>query len=175
MNTNVIFYSKKCETSFKLLQLLEKEQFLQCFKLLCVDNIIDKLPPQITAVPTMIVKNVNKPLMPKECFDWVKQMVEARNMNSNENINGYNTFEQSKFSDVFTFLKSDDALEQSFFKYKDEKNNAIYTAPLEGKLNMTEQKKKINELEKSRKQQELNFKDAMKSEQQQILKNHKKQ
>ena len=176
-NINIIFYSKKCSTCFKLLQVLEAETFLKYFKLVCIDDKIDMLPPQITAVPTMIVRNINKPLNPEECFKWVKSMIDFRdnnNKNTEIDVQGFTDLEYNKFSDIFTFIKTDDPLAQTFHKYKDEKNNAIYTAPLEGKLGPKDQTKKIKELEVKRSQQDTKFKLDMKTEQKEkMLKNKK--
>lgn len=177
-NINLIFYSKTCGTCFKLIQLLEKENFLKYFKLLCIDGRYEMLPPQITAVPTMIVRNINKPLGPNDCFKWIECMVDFRDNKKKDkgevNINGFSELEFNKFSDLFTFVQTDDPLLQSFHKYKDEENNSIFTAPLENKITNRDQQKRIKELEIIRSQQDNKFKSDMKTEQNDKLARYKK-
>ncbi len=157
---NIVFYSKKCVTCYKLIQELHEHNFMKYFKLLCVDGKCDALPPQIKSVPTMIISNINKPLGPEESFQWIKTMKSLRDKMSqkNTNIEGFMDLEFNKFSDSFALLNSDDPLSQSFFKYKDEQNNVIHTEPLNAKLNQKEQTAKINELSKNRHEQESQFK-----------------
>lgn len=178
---NIIFYSKECPTCFKLIQLLDSENFIKYFKCICIDGNYDKLPQQIKAVPTMIVNNINRPLQPEECFKWVASMVHFRdnkgkNDKENMDIEGFAELEFGKFSDQFTFVDStkNDPFAQAFFKYKDEKNNSIHTAPLDKRINSREQNKRIKELELARNQQENKFKLNMKAEQREKLIKHKK-
>lgn len=169
-NINIIYYSKKCSTCFKLMKLLESEHLLKYFRLLCVDDKLDVLPPQITVVPTMIVSSINKPLNAEQCFKWVDAMINFRDNKlvkkpEVNDVNGVSDLEFNNFSDKFTFIQVDDPLEQHFYKYKDEQSNTIYTAPLEKKLNNKEQNEKIKELQSMRYKQDSTFKDTMKKEQ----------
>ena len=44
---------------------------LPYLKLICVDGIRDKVPANITMVPTLVLTNINKPLVCGEVFEWV--------------------------------------------------------------------------------------------------------
>ncbi len=179
---NIIFYSKECATCFKLIQLLDSEKFLKYFNLVRVDGKFDLLPPQITAVPTMMVHNINKPLQGPDCFKWLASMIDFRDNKKNSTEDnkmdpeGFAELELGKFSDQYTVVdpQVNDPLAQAFFKYKDEKSNAIHTAPREKRISGKEQQKRIKDLEIARQQQDNRFKTDMKAEQKEIISKHKK-
>jgi predicted thioredoxin/glutaredoxin len=170
VNTNLIFYSKSCTTCYKLLSLLEEHELLSYFKLVCIDGNYDKLPPQIKAVPTMLMKSINRPLGPEDSFKCVQSLIQmkknkTKKMDETTELDDFVDLELTRFSDIYTFLENDDPLQQAFFKYKDEKKHAIHTAPLEDKLNNKEQSKRIKEMEAERYDQEKKFKIDMRQEQ----------
>jgi hypothetical protein len=66
----VIFYSKKCEYSTKMLSFLEKYNLTNNFKLIDIDN-NSNIPKEITVVPTIIDSEINKPLESKEAFEYL--------------------------------------------------------------------------------------------------------
>lgn len=170
VNVNMVFYSKNCKTCYKFLSLIDEHKLLQYFKLICIDGKYDALPPQIKAVPTILVRNINKPLGPEEAFNYIKNLVEykkTRQQKSNENniMDDYVDLELTKFSDVYTFLDHDNASKQVFFGYKEEEKHAIHTAPLENKLNKKDQDKRIKDMEAERYDQEKKFKIDMRQEQ----------
>lgn len=185
---NILFYSRTCEHSQKLFRLLQSENLLDYFNLYCVDDRLDKIPSQIKMVPTMIVNNVNKPLEGQETFEWVQKMKFLRqnqasvNQNSiiNKNLlnipknNGPIAFvdqEMSGFSDGFAYTKIDKPLSHSFFNYKSEDKNTIFTAPEQGKLGASEQSRRIKQIEEKRNTQDQEYTKIMKDQQLQAVLN----
>jgi hypothetical protein len=179
MQNNIIFYSQRCNESVCLLKLLKNENFINYFKLICVDGNLNKLPPQITSVPTMIVTGINKPLLAKESFEWVNKMKflkqynnnknNINNNNNNNNINmqeyqGFMSNEMSGLSDSYAFLNFDNAMQQSYSDATGQ-NSAIFTAPEKDKITRYDQKKMLDEATETRKQQEKTYSGLMKEAQ----------
>lgn len=178
---NVLFYSQACGTCKNLLILLQNENLLSYFKLVCVDDKLDKLP-QNMIVPTMIVINVNKPLVAQETFNWVKQMKFIRQQqimdinkkiiqqNINNNIKkgpiGYDDEIMAGVSDKFAFTKRDDPLPHAYFGINEEEKNIIFTPPPEQeKISKMEQGKILKEIETRRSQQDTEYNSFMKQKQ----------
>lgn len=69
---NILFYSNNCPFSKEILNLIIKNQITNHFKLICIEDKNIKIPPFITNVPTLVVKNVNKPLIGLDAFNWIK-------------------------------------------------------------------------------------------------------
>jgi hypothetical protein len=158
---NLLLYSERCQTCKQLFAILKNERLFEYFKLICIDDKLDKLPPQIKSVPTMIVQNFNKPLEPIECFKFVKTLIDSKktivNTDNDENKNkqnqdfdGFNLLEHTSFSDIYTHVVGDIPYEQDHFKYGNEKNHKITTPMLDGKLNQHEQMQRINKLSNER-------------------------
>lgn len=184
LSMNILFYSRTCHTCITLIKMLETEKLLHYFTMVCVDDKLNNLPAQIEYVPTMIVKDQNKKLQLEETFEWIRKVKFLRNnktdtqnqfvknkvMSSLQNktkVNGFSDIEMGTDSDVFAYTKSDaPALPQSFFGYKDETNNTIFTAPDQmKKLNEGDQKQMISLLEGKRKDQDSEYKTKAKNEQ----------
>lgn len=179
-NMNVLFYSQKCNTCMNLLILLKNEGFLGYFKLVCVDNMLDKLPPNMV-VPTMMVVNLNRPLAGQETFEWVKQMkfirqqqimdVNKRIIQNNQINNtkkgpiGYDQDIMGGISDKFAFTKVDTALPHTYVGINDDDKNIIFTAPEQKKMDKGEHLRNIREFEEKRKLQDNDYSTFMKQEQ----------
>lgn len=166
MDKNLLFYSKTCKMCYNLLNVLEVEELLKFFNLVCVDDKISYLPPQIKVVPTMIVKNVNKPLVGKETFQWIELMkcikkYKEQNQDKKIDLRAYIRTEMGFFSDIFSYVNHDNPLEQSFYTLSGSEE-AINTVPEYGKINKLEQNKKIKELQIQRTQQEKEIKQNIK-------------
>ena len=150
---NVIFYSKTCNLSVTLLKILTGENLLGYFKLFCVDGQLDKVPKNITLLPTMIVSTINKPLVQKEAFEWINKIkfLRQQTMGDNnkriiqQNIMQYNNGldtgptafvyqEMVGKSDAYAYTKSDEAQPHSYVKINDDKS-VIFTAPEQDKIN----------------------------------------
>lgn len=68
----VIFYSTSCEFSIKLLEYIDKNNLLDFFKLICIDELPEhKIPKNITIVPTLIDTSIEAPLEGKKAFEYV--------------------------------------------------------------------------------------------------------
>jgi len=191
----MLFYSKRCNASMNLLRILENENLLCYFKLICVDDVLNKLPAAITAVPTMTVTNIAKPLVMQECFEWVNQIKFIRqqqitdinkkiimqnnisNHGNHNNSNGnmqvdtrqpmfYDKEAMGGISDTFSYTNADEPLPQAYFGVGDEANNAIFTAPKEKhKISMGEQKRLLSDIETRRLDQDAEHSQLMKKKQ----------
>jgi len=174
-NINMIFYSQICPTCINIMTLLKNENLLSNFKVICVDNILDKFPPDMK-VPLMRLVNVPEPLYAQSIYNWISQIkfMKQSGPNGNSIINttqpqkkvngpiGYDADIMSKISDSFAFSDKNinDPLPQSYFGINQEANNAIYTPPKEPsnlKIKKEEQKKILNEIEAKRAQQNNEF------------------
>ena len=153
----MLFYSQKCPTCRNLLMILKNENFLEYFKLVCVDTMLDKFP-QDMVVPTMTVVNVNKPLIAQEAFEWIQQMKFLKQQNNTERKIvepqitrgpvGYDEEIMGGISDKFALTKVDTPLPHAYFGVNDEEKNAIYTAPNEkDTIDKISQNRMMEELE----------------------------
>jgi hypothetical protein len=186
-NANILFYSNQCASCRNLMLLMRNAGFLEAFKLICVDGILDRLPSQITIVPTMIVVGINKPLVAQEAFKWVEQMKflkyqqleQAQNKNKNNiippkqeqkapKLDGFIQTEMAGISDQFAYIENDDPLPHSYFGLGEENKHIIFTAPVEQtKLSAEEQSRNIKSLEAKRQHQDSEYAKYM--EQQQLM------
>ena len=179
-NMNVLFYSQHCNTCKNLLLLLKNEQLLGYFKLVCVDNMLDKLPPDMI-VPTMIIVNLNKPIAGQETFEWVQQMKFIRQqqiMDVNKKIIqqtqmknikkgpiGFDNDIMGGISDKFAFTKVDQPLPHTYFGVNDEDKNVIFTAPEGKKLDKGDHLKNVKDIEERRNTQDNHHASLMKQRQ----------
>lgn len=181
---NVIFYSRKCQSCMDLLKLLENENLLGSFVLFCVDGRLSEVPSHISSVPTMVVSNVNKPLIGNETFEWINKVKFLRqqnlmqinkkiitqqnviNMMNKKEIVGYDSEILGKISDPFAIADeaSNKSLPQSYYNINDNKD-AIFTAPEQGKITKQEQKKRIENIEQLRSTQDSQYGELMKKQQ----------
>lgn len=68
----VLFYSKKCQFSNKILDLMRQNNILNKFKLVCIEEIdIRTLPSSITSVPTLISPESKYPLVGQSAFEFL--------------------------------------------------------------------------------------------------------
>lgn len=183
---NIIFYSRKCPRSGMALTILQNFGLINNFKLFCVDGRLNEVPKGITQVPTMIVQNVNKPLVDNEVFEWLqawqfmmKQKMQQQNqtrINMMKNIIannqrnkgplGFTSSEMNSFSDSFAINDSDMPMPQNFQNYNDSQKNLILTFPeSKGTMNAREIEDKIREIEKNRNMADEHFKDSMQKKQ----------
>lgn len=188
-NKNILFYSNSCSTCKSLIKLLENEKLIQYFLPMCVDGKLEQLPPQIEVVPTMIVKNMNKPLVAEETFEYIKQVKFIKSsqnkFDNNKGLMGFSNIELNSSSDIFAFTKPDiPALPQSYFNYKDEDKNTIFTAPEQQTIKDNDQSKLISELMSKREKQDENYagiakkkriNDVIKNEQEKLMEQYKQE
>ena len=173
---NILFYSLKCDMCQNLLTILQNENLLTYFKPYCVDNKLNKIPPQIQFVPTLIVSGINKPLVGNETFKWVQQfkflkqkaLANTNNhliqkkllsmINNSDGPMGWMDNEMGDLSDKFAYTKIDKPLPQSFFRINSENKNTIFTPPNIKKIAKSDQKKLITHMEKQRAMQDELYK-----------------
>ena len=180
---NILFYSRNCITCANLMQIMKNANLLQQFNLYCVDDHLNDLPPHITKVPTLLIGELKQQFVAGDAFKWVesvkfmnqKNMIEMNkkiimaNMIKQQQMMGPHGFtkeEMGGFSDGFAFTEVDHAQAHSFFNYKTETDNTIFTAPEEkSKISQSDQRKKMAEVEASRKDQDKQNESVMKQNQ----------
>lgn len=113
MSKNILFYSKQCEYSNKILQKIDTN-LDNLFIKVCIDDENIEIPSFITVVPTIFLTNEKKILIDDEVEIWIENNTELGSLSSN-------------FSDMFSSL--DDNF--SNLNYKNysliNENNQIYT------------------------------------------------
>jgi hypothetical protein len=185
MSVNILFYSRNCKTSIHLLNIMQNENLINYFRLFCVDERLGDVPPNITTVPTIIMANTHKIFVANDCFKCIENIKFITNQNKNylsqsdlnkkliQNTNtnrvsgpvGFLTQEMGGFSDSFAYKDVDKAQPHSFFGYKTEQNNTIYTAPRMGAITEVKQKSLLHNLKTIREDQNNNFKTHAREEQ----------
>ena len=180
---NILFYSSNCKLCQHLIFLLKNEQFIQYFRLYCVDYDLDNCP--VDAVPTMLVSGLKQPLKGNDTLRWVNQAKFIRQQwvaNLKQNIIrhnmmrmmmqnmkgplGYSNQEMNGFSDEFAYTDVDKAVAHVFFGYGDEKKHAIFTAEEMDKIRKGESEQLVKKLTAMRNQddkvhEEYNEKDRL--------------
>jgi hypothetical protein len=136
-------------------------------------------PKGITDIPTLIISNIQEPLVGQQAFLWVEntkkwqeqnsrvqKMIQSNiyqfqhlKSNNSQNNNkesdkllGYVDNEMTGFSDKFCLLKEDSALPQNFINYGE--SISIYTAPEEKKIDKNTQASLMQDIMKKRDEQD---------------------
>jgi hypothetical protein len=162
--SNILIYSRNCEYCNQLLDILYREKLLGSFQQFCIDDPKNfALKSKITKVPTMILHNVNKPLVANDAFHWVSKIKNARkNFGSTkkwgpsneeeteDDISKWNPNEMGNISDNYAHKDIDKPFNQSFVGIGSEEKNYIYTIPEKKPLNNSEQKKLIQSITNQR-------------------------
>ena len=187
--TNILFYSKYDEgVSESFMKLLHSNNLLSKFKTICIDitnnkeydtkmeNMIRKY--NLKNVPAIYFMNNGKPDYKEgtAAFEWLQGIIYLTKQNSDniqrqqttrQNVGpmGFRNTEMTGLSDSYAYTQTDEAQPKYFMKYGDDEQNAIYTAPLDGKINDRETKNRIREIEVLRKDQDAKLKDNMKRQQ----------
>ncbi len=85
---NVLFYSLKCKTCNAFMTISQNNGVLKHFKLLCVDgNEKAYCEKGLKVLPTIIVKNITKPIEGKDCLKWLESIL---TMKSNKSFDKHN-------------------------------------------------------------------------------------
>lgn len=85
---NVLFFSKKCKTSNLFITMCQQHKILKYFQMIDVDDKIKELSEKgLKIVPTIIVKDLTKPIEGKNVFNWLESII---SMNSNKKIDNSN-------------------------------------------------------------------------------------
>lgn len=155
---NLLLYSEKCQYCKHLMMLMNNENILNNFKLQCVDEIKHTLPKG-TIVPTLFVVGIERPLQGKSAFDWLDSIIQIKRHEIQKKTVklppgpiAYDSSVMSGLSDNFAFAddKINSALPLSYFKYGDEENNAIFTAPETNTINRKQMDKLQHDIKSSR-------------------------
>ena len=88
---SIIFYSKDCDFCKQLFNEIMKFESLDNYTLVCLEEHLNKFP-MITRVPSLVMKNVKKPIIGKDAFECIrtKNQFNARSNNiKNSNPNKY--------------------------------------------------------------------------------------
>lgn len=178
VNYNAIFFSNHCEKSKFLISLLQKENFLRWFHVICVDN-NRSLPFSITNTPVLVVKGVPTPYIGADTFTWVARMKRwqtnvmlqkmngaqqqyIHKINSNlipvdNSILGFSETEMNSMSDAFAFFSTNvnqecqDAFPQQYVQFDNIGKDYIETPPLEnGSYRVSKPGAKINAAEQKK-------------------------
>ncbi|AYV78777.1 MAG: hypothetical protein Edafosvirus32_8 [Edafosvirus sp.] len=164
--SNILFYSRKCNTCTNLMQILTNENLLGFFKLFCVDDHLNNLPPHIKRVPTMIVNDIDKPLEVAETFKWIERVKFIRQKNTQntqntiikniENKKIMNTTnsgplafykqEMQGVSDTFGYTTVDIDQPHNYYKYDVSDKDIIFTAKEKTAMSEREQIEKLNKV-----------------------------
>lgn len=173
MKSNLLFYSNNCEASQHLLSMMQQENLIRFFTLLCTDNNIS-IPSQITVTPTLIIAGVPSPYVGGDAFSWLsrikqwKMQVIRQNMNNsqqeylkkvNENLANdsdsdkllpFCPIEMNKMSDMFSFFSQNinsecqESLPQTYFSCDNIGKDNICTPPLENGTYKANKKLSVN-------------------------------
>jgi len=150
---NILFYSNNCDESKLLLSMMQNENLVRFFHLVCTDN-NPKIPPQITVTPTLILKNLPTPYVAGDAFSWLAKIKQAKansmlqkvnvaqqqflqkiNNNlatpENNSILGFSQAEMNSMSDIFAFFSTDTAFPQTYFECNNFGQESIFTPPME--------------------------------------------
>lgn len=156
---NLLLYSEKCQYCKNLMMIMNNENILNNFKLQCVDDIKHTLP-RGTIVPTLFVVGIEHPLQGKAAFEWLNSIIQIKRYEMQKKTvvkpppgpMAYDSSVMSGLSDNFAFAdeKINSALPLAYFKYGDEENNAIFTAPETRAINGTQMSKLQSDIKTSR-------------------------
>jgi hypothetical protein len=164
-NINILFYSNKCKFSKQIIHLINEIDDINSFKLICIDENINKFP-YIHRVPTLLISEYKKPIVGINAFNWINSKNQFNkntnniNLNPNSNLNPkYNILlndnneklkGNSKITlDDYSFINDINTSKiENFFDQK------IYTLPEAEKINQLNQKKKLNKLMNLRSKQD---------------------
>ena len=78
----IIFYSEQCNFSKKLLDYINKNNLIQLFKLINIDN-TKNIPSNIDSVPTIIDTDLNQYLKSKKVFEYIVNIKYFNNPTNN--------------------------------------------------------------------------------------------
>lgn len=183
---NILFYSTKCPTCGSLITILKNEGLLPFFRMVCVDNKLTQIPPQIKTVPTAIITQINRPLVAKEIFEWVAQIKLLKNnqgqtqapkliqpitpqIAQRSNLIEFNEHEMQGTSDKYAYTTTDIALPHMYHGIGDDSKYAIFTAPEQPKINEQDQRSQIQQLTVARNEQDKGIKTLYEQQQRQKL------
>lgn len=124
--SNILYYSKFCGQSIKVIALLQKHELVSVFdEIVCVDNadntnVKTDIPKSIKSVPTIITPDYDVPLTDSNVIRWIEYMLIKRNNKMKQNHYNNNDVIRPKMSKP---RKSDkQELQHAFEKLQNERN-----------------------------------------------------
>lgn len=119
----ILFYSNKCNYSLKIIEIINSLK-INDIKFICVDNNTN-LPSKLEKVPTLIIPEINQPLVGNNAFKWFE--LQQKINNNTNNINSSIKIDENAFSntkDLNTKDEIDEYIDYSFLnKITNEINN----------------------------------------------------
>lgn len=118
-HSNILFYSKYCDRSKSLIQLLENEQLLSYFHKVCIDDDV-YLKRKIPMTPVLIIRGVSKPYVASDAFIWLSKMRQCKLKSMIESHDAkipwqtFNPHEMTQLDDNYTLIDQDSAFPQAF-------------------------------------------------------------
>lgn len=179
-----------------LIKMMTECKILNKFVLKCIEDMADnEIPKSLTRVPTLIVANIQKPLVANDAILWFKKNqpifmqqiydtqnkivmrnIMKNNMQSMTGPKGYLENEYSGISDSFAYADENlDLAQPKVYTDCNGSTEVIYTPPLEGKMMDGESKNYINNAKKEREQQDKEYNDVLRKQQLEILLNNEAQ
>jgi hypothetical protein len=171
---NLLFYSEKCPYCKLFIKKLNDEQLLHDFRLIDVHE-LKTIPPAITDVPTIVVKNINIPMSGISAFNWLENSkyfyqktnnvnVKVRHIDIKEDRSMANEHDKKKKSDDFANILDEDDEMRTKNRYIAPNQHISITESTDinhkirdQKINPNVQTKQLNELVNIRKMQMLQF------------------
>ena len=168
-NINILFYSNKCKFSKQIIHLINEIDDINSFKLICIDENINKFP-YIHRVPTLLISEYKKPIVGINAFNWINSKNQFNkstnniNLNPNSNLNPkLNTLLNDNLNDKLQGKNKTNVEDYSFIEDKDDSKiemfydtntNKMHTLPEAERIDQNIQKKKLNKLISLRSQQD---------------------
>ena len=188
-NNNILFYSNKCKYCKDMIQLITKVDDINSYKLICIDN--NKNFPYIQRVPTLLIPDLEKPIVGVNAFNWIKTKTQFNNNTNNFNLKPNKNLDpklnhlvfdkndklsgSNKTVENFSFIE--EKPKDKLHAFYNSNNEQIYTLPEGERINQNIQKKKLNKLLNLRSQQDsviFNDTDTSMSSHNNLIDEHKK-
>ena len=142
MSSSIIFYSNKCKHSKKAINIIAENNIT--INKICIDDNNAKLPTFLKVVPTIVDKNIPKPLEGNSVFEWLNQFNKTQKSSQvpNETIQPFFSNEMSGYSDNYSYIGNENPMEHSFQFLG---NNSINTSnPNSSNDNSSQKEKELN-------------------------------
>ena len=162
----IVFYSRKCELSKRLIDLIKEKNIEQYCSFLTIEENLNIVKKYITEYPAIICKYINRILYGDDALEWINNWSNNKkyfdqitnNVHKNNVINPtiksvfedieYNKKEIQSFSDHYTIIE-DKNIDKSLLNYNNietdtiTKNKSLNNTVHDKKLNDTEHKKAL--------------------------------
>jgi hypothetical protein len=103
---NFIFYSKKCEFSQNLLNIIVKGTIQEFFTFVCIDDPRINIPPYIKSVPSMILVVEKRVVVDDELFNYVNMLAKMKSGSVKNSSSSNNQQEQPRNNAVQSQMNS---------------------------------------------------------------------